>query len=458
MTTYQCAICGWVYDEASGSPEEGIAPGTRWEEIPDDWECPVCGAGKGDFEMVPVVSNASAASAASVAAPFLTADTKAAPLVIIGAGMAAYTLAREFRKLDSASPLVIVTRDGGGYYTKPALSNALANRISPADLVSKTVEQMTKELQADIRPRTEVASIDPVGRQLVLADGSRLPFGRLVIAWGADPLRLALPGDGADAIQSVNDLDDYRRFHASLENARTVAVIGAGLIGCEFANDLANHGIAVRLIGRTGWPLDRLLPEDAGKMLAASLHARGVEFLGHASVVAIAKADSGYRLELADGHTLVADRVLSAIGLRPRTTLAEAAGIACAKGIVTNRLLETGIDGIYAMGDCAEIAGFNLPFIQPIMLQAKALARTLTGTPTAVHYPAMPVVVKTPACPVVVCPPPVGAGGTWECEAVDGGLQAYFRGSTGQLSGFALLGSATTQSPSLAARLPAVLD
>ena len=116
----------------------------------------VCGASMGDFEMVPVVSDA------SVAVPSLTADTKAAPLVIIGAGMAAYTLAREFRKLDSATPLVIVTRDGGGYYTKPALSNALANRMSPADLVSKTVEQMTKELQADIRPRTEVASIDPV--------------------------------------------------------------------------------------------------------------------------------------------------------------------------------------------------------------------------------------------------------------------------------------------------------
>lgn len=106
-------------------------------------ECPVCGASMGDFEMVPVVSDA------SVAVPSLTADTKAAPLVIIGAGMAAYALAREFRKLDSATPLVIVTRDGGGYYTKPALSNALANRMSPADLVSKTVEQMTKELQAD---------------------------------------------------------------------------------------------------------------------------------------------------------------------------------------------------------------------------------------------------------------------------------------------------------------------
>lgn len=452
MTTYQCAICGWVYDEASGSPEEGIAPGTRWEEIPDDWECPVCGAGKGDFEMVPVVSDSSGA------APSVSAEAKAAPLVIIGAGMAAYALAREFRKLDSATPLLIVTRDGGGYYTKPALSNALANRVSPADLVLKTVEQMMSELQADIRPQTEVTGIDPVGRRLALADGSSLAFGRLVIAWGADPFRLALPGDGAGAVQSVNDLDDYRRFHDSLENARTVAVIGAGLIGCEFANDLANHGIAVRLIGRTGWLLDRLLPEEAGRMLAASLQIRGVEFFDHASVVSIAKAPPGYRLELEDGRAIVADRILSAIGLRPRTTLAEAAGITCNRGIVTNRLLETGIDGIYAMGDCAEISGFNLPFIQPLLQQAKALARTLTGTPTAVHYPAMPVVVKTPACPVVVCPPPAGADGTWECEVIDGGLQAYFPASTGQLSGFALLGSATTQSQSLAACLPAVLD
>ena len=164
-----------------------------------------------------------------------------------------------------------------------------------------------------------------------------------------------------------------------------------------------------------------------------------------------------YRLLLADGRECVADRILSAIGLRPRTALAQAAGIACQRGIVANRLLETSVAGVYAMGDCAEIAGLNLPFVMPIMHQAAALARTLAGEASELRYPAMPVTVKTPACPTVVCPPPAGAEGSWRCHPVDGGLQASFDGQDGGLLGFALMGKATAQSQEWAARVPATL-
>ena len=450
MTIYQCLICGWVYDETKGSPEDGLAPGTRWADIPADWECPVCGASKGDFEMVAVEAEpAGSALPASVGG--------SAPLVIIGTGLAAYTLAREFRKLDGSSPLMLVSRDGGGYYSKPALSNALAMRMTPTQLEMKSAEQMATELRAQIRVGSEIVGIDPERRRLTFADGSLQDFDRLVIAWGADPMRLALAGDGAGAVQSINDLDDYRRFRASLEKARSVAVIGAGLIGCEFASDLAGQGLQTRLIGRTAWPLDRLLPEDAGKVLAARLQSAGIEFLANTSVTSVTRSDAGYQLALADGRTILADLILSAIGLRPRTALAEAAGISCRRSIVTDRRLETNMQGIYAVGDCAEVAGLNLPFILPILLQTRALAQTLSGTPTEVCYPAMPVVVKTPACPVVVCPPPQAAAGNWECQAIDGGYKAYFRDPDGKLSGFALLGSATSQSNALASELPAVL-
>jgi rubredoxin-NAD+ reductase len=120
-------------------------------------------------------------------------------------------------------------------------------------------------------------------------------------------------------------------------------------------------------------------------------------------------------------------------------------------------LLESNIPSIYAIGDCAEIAGLNLPFVSPIMHQAAALAKTLSGTPTTLNYPAMPVMVKTPACPAVVCPPPIGAAGTWQCQTLNDGLQALFRSPDGTLLGFALLGSATAQSQALANQLPATL-
>ena len=450
MKTYQCQICGFIYDESKGCPEEGIAPGTRWEDIPDDWCCPHCGVGKGDFEMLAM--SASEAPAAGDEKP-----RQSASLIIIGTGLAAYTLAREFRKIDPTSSLLLVTRDDGGFYAKPSLSNALANARTPAQLQTKTAEQMADELTAEIRVRSEVAGIDPGTRQITLADGAQLSYERLVIAGGADPIRLSFAGDGADAVQSVNDLDDYSRFYARLDDASSVAIIGGGLIGCEFANDLASREIRASVVDPSAWPLARLLPEVAGRKFAAGLQARGVEFYFGTSVKGVWKAATGYRLELADGRQIVADQVLSAIGLRPRTALAQAAGIACQRGIVTNQRLETSVPGIYAMGDCAEIAGLHLPFVLPIMHQARALAKTLAGTPTPLRYPAMPVVVKTPACPTIVCPPPAGADGSWQCETVAGGLQAYFKTPSGELLGFALLGSATTQSTALAAQVPDVL-
>jgi rubredoxin-NAD+ reductase len=135
--------------------------------------------------------------------------------------------------------------------------------------------------------------------------------------------------------------------------------------------------------------------------------------------------------------------VLSAIGLLPRTQLAQAAGIPVGRGIKTNHLLETGAPNVYAMGDCAEVEGLNLPYVQPLMVQARALAATLSGTPTPVIYPAMPVMVKTPAHPVAVLPPKIGAAGGWQVECTDSGICALHVDAAGRLQGFALTGSET---------------
>jgi rubredoxin-NAD+ reductase len=457
MKTYQCQVCGWIYDEAKGCPEDGIPAGTRWEDLPESWCCPHCGVGKGDFEMLAIAAEATGPAASMPDSMPADKEFTSAALVILGSGLAAYTLAREFRKIDKATSLLLVTRDGGGFYAKPSLSNALANRKTPEQLQTKTAGQMGAELDAQILTHSEIAGIDSVKRQLTLADGRQLAYGRLVIACGADPIRLTFEGDGAGDVQSVNDLDDYSRFFSSLENAKSVAVIGAGLIGCEFANDLAASQIKASVIDPAAWPLSRLLPEAAGKPFASALQGQGVEFHFGTSVKGVWKDSSGYRLELADGRQVMADQILSAIGLRPRTALAQAGGISCQRGIIANHFLETDVDGVYALGDCAEISGLHLPFVLPIMHQARALARTLSGTPTALTYPAMPVVVKTPACPTIVCPPAAGAEGSWQCQSVDGGLQACFHDAAGKLLGFALLGGATSQSQELAAQLPALL-
>lgn len=386
------------------------------------------------------------------------------PIVILGSGLAGYTVAREFRKLDKDTPLIVISRDHAGFYSKPMLSNALAGNKTAATLVMKSVEKMSAELPATIHPNTEVQSIDLASRMLVLSDGQTLPWRDLVLALGADPIRLPLGGDAAAEVLSVNDLDDFARFAERLADGggvKRVVILGGGLIGCEFANDLLARGITPVVIDPAAWPLSRLLPEAAGARLRERLEAAGAQFQFGlaASTVDLAAAGSPSRLNvtLNDGSTVSADLVLSAIGLRPRTALAQAAGLTIHRGIVTDRLLATSATHVYAVGDCAEVSGLNLPYVMPIMQQARALAATLAGTPTPVIYPAMPVTVKTPACPTVVCPPPLNALGAWDVQLTADACVARFVGGDAQLLGFALLGTATSQKQVLGAGVPGLL-
>jgi rubredoxin-NAD+ reductase len=169
------------------------------------------------------------------------------------------------------------------------------------------------------------------------------------------------------------------------------------------------------------------------------------------------KTPSGLRLTLDDGTHFEADLVLSAIGLRSRTALAAQAGLEVGRGIRVGRALHTSDSHIHAVGDCAEVEGLVLPFVQPLLAQVKALSASLTGTPTRVAYPAMPVVVKTPASPLVVLPPASGAAGNWHVEGEADGMRALFHGPDGALLGFALTGKRTGERMSLAAQVPAML-
>jgi rubredoxin-NAD+ reductase len=379
------------------------------------------------------------------------------PLVILGTGLAGYTLAREFRKLDKETPLVVLSRDHAGFYSKPMLSNALAGKKTAATLVMKAADKMAAELNATLRANASVQRIDTAAKELVLDDGERLAYRDLVLALGADPIRLPLQGDAADTVLSVNDLDDYARFAERLEAVKTVAILGGGLIGCEFANDLLARGITPTVIDLAERALPRLLPPAASERLQNRLEAAGASFRFGVSVQRVDHAAGGLALTLSDGSNLRADLVLSAIGLRPRTALAAEAGIVVNRGIATNRLLATSAEHVHALGDCAEVDGHTLPYVMPIMQQARALAATLAGTPTPVMYPAMPVIVKTPACPTVVCPPPLDASGAWSVTLTDAACDARFMSGDGQLLGFALLGTATTQRQALVALVPGLL-
>jgi rubredoxin---NAD+ reductase len=383
------------------------------------------------------------------------------PVVIIGSGLAGYTVAREFRKLDAETPVVVLSQDHGGFYSKPMLSNAFAQKKSPDSLLMKDAEKMASEIKIEVKPNAKVISINPELKQLTV-NGEVLHFTKLVLALGADPIRLPLEGEGADAVMSVNDLDDYRLFRESVNGIKDIVILGAGLIGCEFANDLVNAGYKVQVIDLAPQLLGRLLPPESASYIQRKLEAEGVVFHLGTTTLKIERIpesnQSGkkLRLILANGENITTDVVLSAVGLKPRTELAATAGIKTNRGIVVNSLLQTNFEDIFALGDCAEVDGRVLPYVMPIMTAARALAPILTGKPTHVRYPAMPVAVKTPACPTVVCPPESTAEGEWKVESTVDGVKALFLHTNGQLLGFALMGSAVSEKAALTAQLSAL--
>lgn len=376
-----------------------------------------------------------------------------APITIIGSGLAGYTVARELRKLDKDSPLRIISRDHGGFYSKPMLSNALAGNKSAEQLLMKTAEQMAAELNAEVLCDTHIDSINRDTHQLQSSRGV-LDYSKLVLALGADPFTPGLAGDAANEVLSVNDLDDYRRFRAALAGKQNITILGAGLIGCEFANDLLGQNLQIQLVDLAETPLSRLLPPAAGAYLQQQLEKQGVTFHLGSATQQVQRHGDGYRLTLQNGTQFDTDLVLSAIGLRPRITLAQQAGLAVQRGISVNRQLQTSDPDIYALGDCAEVAGHLLPFVMPIMQAARALAATLASGATEVRYPAMPVAVKTPACPTTICPPPAGSTGQWQVEMLENGLKALFVDDTGKPVGFALMGGANSEKQALMAQMP----
>ena len=384
----------------------------------------------------------------------MTHNTSA--LVVVGSGMAAWALIREFRKLDRQTPVTLVTRDSGDFYSKPMLSNALASGKSPADLVNTSRTAMAEQLAVGVMDHTDVHTIDAAAHNISTSRGP-IGYRRLVLALGADPVTLPLQGNAADRVLSVNDLGDYAQFRKALETAKRVVIIGAGLIGCEFANDLVAAGYRVDMIDPASHPLGRLLPVAAGERLQQALTQAGVHFHLGTTVQRIDQADDGLSMVLANGDRLTGDVVLSAVGLRPRIALARRTGLHTARGIVVDRQLQTSASDIYALGDAAEVEGQVLPYVLPLMAAARTLAAHLAGQPAVLRYPAMPVAVKTPAMPLVVSPPAAGASGQWQIASEPEGIDARFISDDGTLLGFALAGNATARKATLQKMLPALI-
>ncbi|PWF42884.1 FAD-dependent oxidoreductase [Massilia glaciei] len=381
--------------------------------------------------------------------------------------MAAYGVAREFRKRDARTPILLVTADAGASYAKPMLSNAIALGKEAHQIVAQGAAQMAAQLGATVLTHTRVTSIDSAAHRIETSGASstgRLAYSQLVLALGAQPIRLALDGDAATGVLSVNHIDDYARLRAALARHRgpaRVAILGAGLIGCEFADDLAGAGHRVTLVDPSPRPLAALAAPSLSEALAQAWLARPITLMLGTTASSVEHAGAGLRVALADGRGIDADIVLSAVGLRPALALAQAALLETRRGIVVDAYGRTSAPDIYALGDCAEYStgdstgagGAVLPYVAPLLAAARAIAATLSGAPSPIALKPDAIIVKTPSCRLALAPPPPGIRGEWLSAPEGAGIVARFVDELGLLRGFGVSSPTPAQRQSLLAAL-----
>ncbi len=408
---YVCRACGLVYDEGEGDQDSGLAPGTRFADIPDDWECPICGVTKGDFD--PYVRREPTAAPSSP-----VPRRRGTGLVIIGGGSAGWSVAEAVRELDAVVPVTLVTACAGDVYSKPELSVALTRGLSPGTLRRETGASAAARLDVRLLAHTDAVGLSPAVRRLRTTRGT-LRFADLVLAQGSRP---TLPANLPAALcWRINDLRSWTGLSTQLAGGtRRVVVIGAGMIGCELAEDIHRAGHAVTLLARSRWPLNRLLPAHAGRRLADGLAATGIAFRGGAQVRGVdATATGGRRVMLEDGTVIEADIVVAALGLATPSRLVSGAGLAFDQGVVVDpATLRTSAPHVYALGDCASVGGAPCRFIEPISRQAEAIAHAVLGLvhPGYVHVPPT-IRLKTRSAPVVMH----GSPGPGEWRIVEDG-------------------------------------
>ncbi len=445
-----CDACGYIYDEAKGDPDSGLAPGTRYQDMPDDWQCPLCGLRKSDLRLLaaaPAVSSTASAQRPGVSTRGIgrgqgagAGKGSAAHLVIVGAGVAGWSVAEAVRRRDPERPILLVSACEGAVYAKPSLSMAMAQGKTAADLIDADADARAGELGIEVRTATRVIKIDTAKQRLITARGG-IAYGQLVLALGARQRELSVAGDAAAEILRVNDLAAYRALRQRLDGAgRRVMILGAGLIGCEFADDLTAGGHAVSVVEPSALPMSALLPVAMGEALRERLAQRGVDWHFGATLESLLHADAGYRAVLSTGVELETDLVLSAAGLIPLTEPAAKAGIAVERGITTDRRMRASVDGVYAIGDCAEVEGQVFSYIEPIRRQAEAVAADVVGE-SEPFVPLPPLVrVKTPSLPLTICAGLNARNGNWDLvEQDEQGARMEYRGSDG-VGGFVLAG------------------
>jgi NADPH-dependent 2,4-dienoyl-CoA reductase/sulfur reductase-like enzyme/nitrite reductase/ring-hydroxylating ferredoxin subunit len=270
-------------------------------------------------------------------------------IVIVGGGAAGFAAAEMLRRQDYRGGVVMLSSETSPPVDRPNLSKDYLAGSAPEDWLPLRPDEFYADQGIDLKLKTEVLSIDPRARNVVLAGGETIPYDRLLLATGAEPVRLPIPGVDQPHVHLLRSLDDCRAIIASADGARRAVVIGASFIGLEVAASLRVRDIEVHVVGLEQRPMERVLGAEMGDFVRALHEEHGVIFHLGDTVTAI----EGKRATLKSGGVIEADVVVVGVGVKPRLSLAEKTGLAIDRGVKVNAYLETSVPGIFAAGDIA---------------------------------------------------------------------------------------------------------
>jgi NADPH-dependent 2,4-dienoyl-CoA reductase/sulfur reductase-like enzyme/nitrite reductase/ring-hydroxylating ferredoxin subunit len=283
------------------------------------------------------------------AKPSIRASKAPEKIVIAGGGAAGFAAAEMLRRLDYKGALVMLSDDTATPVDRPNLSKDYLAGKAPEEWVPLRPDSYYADKDIDLRLGKQIDAIKQREREVVLSDGSSIPYDRLLIATGAEPVRLDLPGASSQDVFTLRSLADCRAIIARAESAKRVLVVGASFIGLEVAASLVTRGLEVHVVAPEARPLEKVMGPQLGDVIRAMHEAKGVHFHLANTVTSFEKG----QVTLKDGSKFQADFAVLGVGVRPRIQLAEAAGLAIDRGIAVDAFLKTSAPDIYAAGDVA---------------------------------------------------------------------------------------------------------